>query len=73
MKENKDLKKANVATFLCSLSFWVSANLTTIGEEHPSIVRLWCIALMATIAIWNITIEYYKREHLQNRISFSII
>ena len=40
-----------ILTFLCSLSFCVSANLTTMGEEHPSIVMLWCIALIATIAI----------------------
>ena len=46
-------------TFLCSLSFWVSANLTTIGEEHPSIVMLWCIALIATIAILKMIISSY--------------
>ena len=37
--------------FLCSLSFWLSANLTTRGELQPSMVRLWCIALIATMAI----------------------
>ena len=39
------------STFLCSLSFCVSANLTTMGEEQPSMVMLWCVALIATIAI----------------------
>lgn len=28
--------------FFCSLSFCVSANFTTNGAEHPSIVWLWC-------------------------------
>ena len=37
-------------TFFCSFSFWVSANFTTIGELHPSIVWEWCIALIAVIA-----------------------
>ena len=38
------------STFFCSFSFWVSANLTTRGDEQPSIVWEWCIALMALIA-----------------------
>lgn len=28
--------------FFCSFSFWVSANLTTIGAKHPSMVCDWC-------------------------------
>ena len=37
-------------TFFCSLSFCVSANLTTMGEEQPSIVLDWCIAPIAVVA-----------------------
>ena len=38
------------STFFCSFSFWVSANLTTKGDEQPSMVWEWCIALIALIA-----------------------
>jgi len=41
----------NCWTFFCSFSFCVSANLTTIGDEQPSIVNEWCMALMAVIAV----------------------
>ena len=41
-------------TFFCSFSFWVSANFTTIGEEHPSIVCEWWVALMAVMAHWRV-------------------
>lgn len=37
-------------TFFCSFSFWVSANFTTTGEEQPSMVCEWCMALMAVMA-----------------------
>lgn len=37
--------------FFWSFSFCVSANLTTSGAEQPSMVRLWCRALIAPMAL----------------------
>ena len=63
------------STFFCSFSFWVSANLTTRGDEQPSIVWEWCIVLMALIAhclVENVTKEQpgnYKREDILQGVS----
>lgn len=39
------------AILFCSLSFCVSANFTTMGDEQPSMVCAWCIALIAVCAM----------------------
>ena len=60
------------STFFCSFSFWVSANLTTKGDEQPSMVWEWCIALIALIAhcrVENVTkAQPEKKEERERKI-----